>query len=236
MNIALISWDYTGQAYAMRLLGTLLDASGNTVRIIIAKSWMEIDHGSLDAFSKQRKYDGLARLLDRVNLVCLSFLSIHMDEARELSAWLRQTKPDAVILAGGVHASVKPQEVMAFCDYVCIGEAEKALPAFVEAMSEGRNPSSIPGIHAPGNGATDNAIDIFAPGAFGEPLEDLSANPPAKLFLDRTWFFDPWAGEWRLRDADHFFMLDSKGRPRNSYYLFPDRGCVGNCTYCVVPR
>ena len=79
------------------------------------------------------------------DLVACSFGSHQWPFARDLMAWSRQA--GWPILAGGVHATFAPREVLAegVCDWVCIGEGEGA----ILDLAQGRDPRTIANLIAP---------------------------------------------------------------------------------------
>jgi len=63
----------------------------------------------------------------------------------------------------------------------------------------------------------------------------LSQIPRPRFFFDQTHAFDVRARTWTRPGPGRFLPPGKTGRPKNPYYLFVDRGCVGDCTYCCRP-
>ncbi|HJJ35880.1 MAG TPA: TIGR04013 family B12-binding domain/radical SAM domain-containing protein [Methanocorpusculum sp.] len=79
--------------------------------------------------------------LAAADIVCYSLNSLnYADYVEEMQSL------DAIVIAGGPHPSACPDEVLKVADYVVIGEGERSLPRLLSALTEGKNPSGIPGI------------------------------------------------------------------------------------------
>ncbi len=113
---------------------------------------------------------------------------------------------DACFIAGGVHPTLKPEEVLrAGFDYVCRGEGEPFFPKFIGYL-EGKVPiESVPNMSYLDNGVLKN-----------NPLHD---------FVDLSTL--------PMRDYGFFdfqHMLNVKGGWAG---LMASRGCPFRCSYCV---
>lgn len=140
---------------------------------------------TLGAILKQRGYEcalwyqamspvGVEQLLD-YDLVGIGSLSSTINEAYRLADELRER--GKLVVMGGTHVSFMPEEALAHCDYVVIGEGDASFPALVEALSNGESLESIPGLafRKPG-GVHFN--DPAAPVDFaGLPSPDFSLSP-----------------------------------------------------------
>ncbi|MBU0514579.1 MAG: radical SAM protein [Proteobacteria bacterium] len=66
-------------------------------------------------------------------------------------------------------------------------------------------------------------------------LDELSQIPLPRFFFDQTHAYDVRHRTWTTPGPERFLPPGKSGRPKNPYYLFVDRGCVGDCTYCCRP-
>ena len=126
---------------------------------------------------------------------------------KELSGWIKSKDKTKLIIVGGVHAFLAPEELISIdsVDFVCVGEGEYALRDLCSALLEGRDVSSIPNLWSKHNGR----IFRNAP----RPLiSDLDSLP----FPDRTIFNYKKLMEGR---EEMFFFMAS-------------RGCPYGCPYC----
>ncbi len=58
----------------------------------------------------------------------------------------RETKLDAIFVAGGPHPSALPEEVLEHFDFVVVGEGEETLPDLIKAITDGGDPGTVKGI------------------------------------------------------------------------------------------
>ncbi|NLP04920.1 radical SAM protein [Candidatus Fermentibacteria bacterium] len=145
----------------------------------------------------------------RPDYVGITFTTPLCSEARALAATAREELPDVVTIAGGVHATTLPEEVLAggAFDLVVLGEGERTI---VEICS-GRNPASIDGIAFP-----DPAGGVVRtrPRALIENLDDLPL--PA----------------WQLHDLKYYRSPHIASRRNPVGYMETNRGCNHYCLYC----
>ncbi len=97
-------------------LGTILDAAGYEVHILNENILAE-------------PFDPLAI---RADVFCITALTVSANRARFLAEQLRETWPDALLLIGGIHASLLPEEFTDVADHVIVGEAEGIIVDLVE--------------------------------------------------------------------------------------------------------
>ena len=67
--------------------------------------------------------------------VCITSTTPIINIAYELADWARK-ELDCIVIMGGVHVSVMPQEAIKHCDYVVVGEGEIALVNLIKYMPE----------------------------------------------------------------------------------------------------
>jgi len=131
-----------------------------------------------------------------------------------LARRLKERFPDKTLLFGGANCEgamgVALKRLFPFVDYVCSGEADLSLPALIDALAEGRDPSTIPGVISEANGGR---------GAAPSPervrhLDDL----PVPDF------------------SDYFGTVPSEMSARRGVLMETSRGCwwgeKHHCTFC----
>ncbi|MFH0822742.1 MAG: radical SAM protein [Pseudomonadota bacterium] len=129
---------------------------------------------------------------------------------------LKKAWPKAMTLVGGVHASNTIHHLLKIpaIDYVAVGEAERAMPEFVEQLSLGRGPD-VKGIYGRGQVPRSEHPEHC------EEVPDLDLLP----FPD-----------WDLVDMERY--VTSIGRERSlgpvkrHASIMTGRGCRFRCTYC----
>ncbi|NPV61796.1 MAG: TIGR04013 family B12-binding domain/radical SAM domain-containing protein [Methanotrichaceae archaeon] len=84
-------------------------------------------------------------------------------------------RAESVFVAGGPHPSARPEEVLQYFDVVVLGEGEATLPHLIDALAEGRDLETVPGIAFKRGGEV-----VVTP--HREPV-DLDLYPPFKNIL-----------------------------------------------------
>ena len=143
------------------------------------------------------------------DLVAFSSTTHQHRFAEACAGWLKAERPELPLLAGGIHPTLVPEEVMASgsFDLVCVGEGEHALLDLVHAMGGGKGTSRIPNLWA-----RDPEGGEIVKNALRPMLTNLDMLP----FPDRDLF----------GFAD---ILASNGGVAD---MLAGRGCPYNCSYC----
>ena len=123
-------------------------------------------------------------------------------------------KLNALIVAGGPHATVVPESLVGRVDAVVIGEGERAFAEFAGAYADKRTLEEINGIWFRRNGEV-------ARNAPREPLSDLDILPhPARDLLNMERYID---------NCQYFDCVDMNIRATT---MIVSRGCPFKCAYC----
>lgn len=129
--------------------------------------------------------------------------TLHSARALNTGRAIRALSPNSVIVAGGLHATACPEEVLSIADLVVRGEGERAFRRIVD----GEEPAAIPGT-------------VFRLGSeiksipMAPPIVDLDALPPPARHLRKPHYSYSAAG---------LFKMD---------LLETSRGCTHACTFC----
>jgi len=163
--------------------------------------------GYLSAVLKQAGHQTRVREF-APELIAYSFSSHQFPYIRQISRWLKEDFPQILSIAGGVHASLSPEEVIAEpgIDLICRGEGEQALLELVEALEEDRSYLEIENLWAKWKGRVVK-----------NPLRELIENLDQLPFPDREVF-------------EYQEILDEDNQRLS---LLVGRGCPFNCTYCA---
>ena len=142
--------------------------------------------------------------------------------ARTITQAVKEEVPESLVIWGGIHPTLKPEECLQYADCVCIGEGEKTLLSLVERLSKSKEFSDLPGL---GFRSPDGKFVINSP-------------PPQIAELDTIPFV--------RYDWPNLFVQDARGLlPYNhaeycnysrhageDYTLMNSRSCPFNCSYC----
>ncbi|MBF0142620.1 MAG: B12-binding domain-containing radical SAM protein [Magnetococcales bacterium] len=149
---------------------------------------------------------GMLLQLKEPRIVGISTVTLTASRAYELASWIKRATPDTVVIVGGIHATVVPDEVLAQpgVDLVVRGEGELVLKELVDRILAGMDPGNgVPGVsHRLEGTVVHNPLPPF--------LADLDEIPsiPFHLF------------------AQH------KERYSNFGVILGSRGCPYPCTFC----
>ena len=154
-------------------------------------------------------------------VIGISLTTYFFDVARELTAQIKKEMPSALVVWGGTHPTVKPDECIAHCDVVCVGEGEEALLDLVRRLDNGRPFLDIENMWVNHNGVTyRNQVRSLC--------ENLDTRPFPAIDWDSTFVLD---GQ-NVVPLTH--ELYDKYRPKQStvYEVMATRGCPFSCSYC----
>lgn len=155
--------------------------------------------------------------------VGLSFASLDYYSARDLATFLKKTFPEFPIICGGVHPTVDPDSCTSFADYIMVGEGEKAIIDFSNALINGTDIREVPNLCYRENG-------------------QLKKNPLCSVIenLDGLPWFDHLPKHSYIQRKDgRIYVIDKdiyrkEGRFKGRIYeMLSSRGCAFSCTYCT---
>lgn len=145
------------------------------------------------------------------DLVAFSSTTHQHPFVERCAAWLKEAQPGLVIVSGGVHPTLVPEQVIAVeqIDVVCVGEGEYALLDLVNALENGKSYQHIPNLWSRNR---DGEI-------IRNPLRPLITNLDMLPFPDRELFgYDEIL-------AGSGYQVD----------MMAGRGCPYHCSYCCNP-
>lgn len=159
----------------------------------------------------------LARVGERcagegLTIVGISYWTLQAPFAYALSEGIKKRWPGTVVVHGGVHCSVMPEEALRYADYCVLREGEVSFAQLVAALAGGREIHAIPGTAC----RSDEGHTVNPPRDF---IDDLDLLPfPA----------------WELLSMESYdYPLHIVGGARVP--VIGSRGCPYNCSYCVSP-
>ncbi|MFH1964538.1 MAG: radical SAM protein [Acidobacteriota bacterium] len=131
--------------------------------------------------------------------------------AVEVCRLVKKKYPDLPIVWGGIHATIKPDQVLdnPFIDIVVIGEGEETFAELVEALESGSPLRTVKGI-----AYKENGQHFFTE---ARPFIDLNQHPSPSYHL-----VDMDSYRYQFMGVGHIHILCS-------------RGCIYDCAYCWDP-
>jgi radical SAM superfamily enzyme YgiQ (UPF0313 family) len=181
-------------------LGTLLQQGGHEVRVF-------------DQNVEGLEEEGLWQLVAefRPDIAGFSVITPNYLVARQQIRRLKQLQPEVWVMAGGIHATLFPDDLMADgADVVVLGEGEPVMLELVAGLAEGRDLSSLPGL------------------LFRSPTGEVirTAGPCPTTTLDDLPVVD--RSLYNLPKYTHHSMLASRGCPHHCAFCCNYTGTVRN--------
>ena len=124
----------------------------------------------------------------------------------ELARYVKKNSK-AIVVMGGLHASMNYPEAVNYCDYVLLGEGDETIITFIQAIRN-NTPVDFPGV------AYKKGLDVIFTG-LQQPPENINTIPNRNLL----YRYSKMAGYNTIWAQVH-----------------ASRGCPHNCDYCAVVR
>ena len=156
----------------------------------------------------RRSVQLLKASMDEFNpgLVCCTAVYSQYHFIEEMARFTKMHRPGTYVIAGGVHATLQPEEVVAGpFDAVCIGEGEFPVLELCHQLASRQTPQGIANLWIK---SSDGSVEKNPPRAL---IPDLDVLPFPDHEMWRPWIED--------RDGDEMTV-------------FGGRGCPYDCTYC----
>lgn len=140
------------------------------------------------------------------DIVFIGIFTFNANRGYELAEYIRKNS-SAVIVMGGLHASLNYEEAVKYADYVLLGEGDESIPRIIEALKNDLTPD-FPGVAYLKDG---KAVKT------GEPLipENIDTIPDRNLCYN----YDKMVGHSTIWPQVH-----------------ASRGCPHNCAYCALVK
>lgn len=78
------------------------------------------------------------------DIVFISIFTFNSIRGYKLARYIKKNS-DAIVVIGGLHATLNYKEAVKYCDYVLVGEGDELILNFIEALKEGRQ-IKLPGV------------------------------------------------------------------------------------------
>lgn len=140
------------------------------------------------------------------DIVFISIFTFSAPRGYELARYIKKHS-EAIVVIGGLHASMNYSEAVKYCDYVMVGEGDEAIIDFIDAVDKGE-PIDFPGI------AYLKGGEVVFTGK-RRPPEDINIIPDRYLCYN----YQKMAGHNTIWAQVH-----------------ASRGCPHDCAYCALVR
>lgn len=207
MKIVLISTSTAAGDQGLRTISSVLKKSGNEVKLVFLTA--SEDYSKL--YSNE-VLNQLKRICSGADIIGISSMSSTAKRAIQVIDSIRPL--GKMIIWGGVHATLAPDQCISHADVVCVGEGEEAIVQLVKNLKAKKPIKKIKNLWINDNGKI-----------IKNPVRPLISN------LDNLPLPD-------YEIKDHFILKGSKivrfsEADLNGYIFFlTGRGCPYCCTYC----
>lgn len=141
------------------------------------------------------------------DLIGISSFTCTIDRAYELVGYFKRNT-NAIVVLGGLHPSVRPEESLKYADYVVIGEGERGLADLVRSILKGEK--------------------YLLKKIYSSAIEDLDSLPALPYdLLDRKYY------SYNTEFTQH--LLDFK-KDDKYIALLTSRGCPYRCIFCYSSK
>ncbi len=160
-----------------------------------------------------------ARIAD-ARVVAFSSMTPYAGVTAEIIAAVRQRNPAALIVWGGIHAIIEPEDAIRHADAVCTGEGEFAFLQLLAACEAGEPLEGTPGfwVRTPGGVARNANLPLMT----GADMDGL----PVPTYQDGELIYRRGEGFVPLTPLDY---VNWCGLAYNTVWSL---GCPMNCIYC----
>jgi len=150
-----------------------------------------------------------------------SVMTIFYNSIKKLSDKIRKKIPAIKIIWGGIHPTIRPDECLEHCDFVCRGEGEEPLLDLISRLDKGEEYHDIPNLSLRKNGDIHhNEI---------RPLcQDLDQRPFPVFDWENTYIIHTKSVIPLKKDIFNRY----RAKKGTIYGVMPSRGCPFSCSFC----
>lgn len=161
----------------------------------------------------------ILRIVRDSSIVGMSLMTKDFFLFKDLTAFLKK-KTKAKIIWGGIHPTVKPDEAINFCDFVCVGEGEEPLYLLCQKLNS-KKFTDVPNlVYKKGNKVIRNNVGFIVNNLNTLPLPDYEFKTSYILY------------DGKIIKIPQDLTLKKKLLGANLAF-YSQRGCPYSCTYCT---
>lgn len=167
--------------------------------------------------------DNLISFLRSINpdIIAFSLTTFYFHTVKNLTVHIKNLLPCALIIWGGIHPTVAPEECLNFCDIVCLGEGEEPFLELVQKIEHNIDFCKTKNLWIKRN-------QVIYKNDIRHLCENLDSRPFPYIDWNNTYVLDNEAIVPLTKE------LFNKYRPMGGivYDIMASRGCPFSCTYC----
>jgi radical SAM superfamily enzyme YgiQ (UPF0313 family) len=162
----------------------------------------------------------LVEELAKSDILGLSCVSLDADQAKQLINLVKEKNPKTLVVWGGVHATLYPEDAINYADIVCIGEGEKSIMALLNKIEQKDDFSTLKGLWVRQNGKVSK--NEFMPLMSGDELGQM----PFQDYGFDIKYVTHNSMEFMTRSV----YVSILGSTYNTMWVM---GCPYHCSYCA---
>ncbi len=229
MKITFISPYSNITAMGVRSLSSVLKRAGHQTQMIFLPQIPAPDDPRPDFAIEyaDNTLEEVAEICRDSHLVGISLMSNYFPHAVRLTERIKK-RSNPLVIWGGIHPTIKPQECINYADMVCVGEGEDAILDLVQRLESGADHYETPNIWFAKNGSTiQNSTRPL--------IKDLNSLPFPDYNLNDQFIFDSGRIQ-RLTDelmCKHLKRASiAESMKLVCYQTMATRGCPFHCSFC----
>lgn len=194
------------QAYSQRILLGILEEAGFSVHLLIIPVISGIQ-------KNPQLRDSFLKIVEQSRIIGFGFMSNSYEPALYLTKLIKSNFSKNVVW-GGPHCTTNYQKVVGEADAIFIGESDRILPRYVEAVIKGKSIEGLPQIVTQKASFIPPQRDCF--------VENLDELPVPFYSKDGQTLISDY-----LEDNSEYFRSHF-----GELHIMTARGCPYSCTYC----
>ncbi|MBC8454718.1 MAG: B12-binding domain-containing radical SAM protein [Deltaproteobacteria bacterium] len=205
---------YSVENAGIRYISAALQRAGFETHIVFLRDWV---HNRLEMPSETDIRMAMDIVREKgADLIGIGFMSSLYSMALKVTDDLAAEFPDIPILWGGIHPTSVPEECIPHCDYVGVGEGERAVIDLCGALRDEAEAPAFPTIWAKIDG------EVFG-------------NNPRPLLTALDWLpYPDTADDNKYYIEKGRLTIEEPWKRSAEYRIYFSRGCPYNCSYCYV--
>ncbi|MCA1903139.1 MAG: B12-binding domain-containing radical SAM protein [Candidatus Hydrogenedens sp.] len=178
-------------------------------------------------YASRNQHQHIKQLLLEENpkVVGISLTAEDFQVASDITKIVREVLPETYVIWGGIEATTEPERCAQIADFVCIGEGELSLKAFLETVKSGADKDALKKIN---NLAYIDKEGILQTNPLSPLITDLDILPPLRQIPERS-YVDTGTKIEPVR-VEH--LMRYKRYRGQVYKIMTSRGCPYGCAYC----
>lgn len=232
LKVALIAPYSDISAIGVRTLSAIIKSHNHEVRLIFLPYQVsEIEYKPDFVFKyKPDILDNVHVLVKDFDVIGISLMTNYLENAIDLTVYLKKELEKKLIIWGGIHPTLDPENCLEYCDILCLGEADDAFPEFLDHIERGKDVKTLNNFFFKDNGK-------IMRNRLRSPVQNLDSLPFQDYSLDDDWVLsknDDKLIKMDKETLEKYLTRESATKKRGTlfYQTITSRGCPYRCSFC----